>query len=137
MNDEPIKKLASHGVEARKINEIIDFINIEFKRRDDALSKIAERYKSIPDSYVAKLARAARGGDCAIYLRTSLEGLEEIELLESYFVGMVDDQGNCYGQEPRYRAEELAYLKLNEIIERVNLLTNILIRLKNGEAKDG
>jgi len=50
---------------------------------------------------------------------------------------MVDDQGNCYGQEPRYRAEELAYLKLNEIIERVNLLTNILIRLKKGEAKDG
>lgn len=73
--------------------------------------------------------------DCAI--RHTSEGLEEIELLESYFVGMVDDQGNCYGQEPRYRAEELAYLKLNEIIERVNLLTNILIRLKKGEAKDG
>jgi len=124
MNDEPIKKLVSHGVEARKINEIIDFISIEFKRRDDALSKIAERYKSIPDSYVAKLARAARGGDCAIYLRTSLEGLEEIEPLT--FDGLVSQDLITAVRDD----------KLNEIIERVNLLTNISIRLKEAKCSD-
>jgi len=117
MNDEPIKKLVSHSVEARKINEIIDFISIEFKRRDDALSKIAERYKSIPDSYVAKLARAARGGDCAIYLRTSLEGLEEIEPLT--FDGLVSQDLITAVRDD----------KLNEMIERVNLL----IRLKEAD----
>jgi len=117
MNDEPIKKLVSHSVVARKINEIIDFISIEFKRRDDALSKIAERYKSIPDSYVAKLARAARGGDCAIYLRTSLEGLEEIEPLT--FDGLVSQDLITAVRDD----------KLNEMIERVNLL----IRLKEAD----
>ena len=120
MNDEPIKKLVSHSVEARKINEIIDFISIEFKRRDDALSKIAERYKSIPDSYVAKLARAARGGDCAIYLHTSLEGLEEISKITMLEAAR----------------SELLMPKLNEMIEEINLLTNLLIRLKEAKCSD-
>jgi len=64
-------------------------------------------------------------------------GLEEIEKLESYFVGNIDSQGNCYGVKPRYRAGELAHDKINEIIERINLLTNFLIRRKNGKVKDG
>ena len=64
-------------------------------------------------------------------METGYEGLEEIEEIGSPMVPIMDRYGSCYGVKISNDWEENVYKKLNEIIQKVN----ILIKLKNLEVE--
>lgn len=56
---------------------------------------------------------------------TQYEGLDEIKKLPAYFVPIRDKFGTVYGMDPINRANETLWDKVNEIIQKVNLLIQI------------